>query len=90
MKTLINIKTDPEVKKNAQKIANELGLSLSAVINASLKQFVRNREVYFSMIPKISPEFEKLLGNIERDIRLKKNLSKPFSSAKEAIVYLNS
>jgi len=37
MKTLINIKTDRDVKISAQKLAKELGLSLSAVVNAYLK-----------------------------------------------------
>jgi len=45
MKTLINIKADKEIKKDAQRIAADLGFSLSAVINAYLKQFVRNKEV---------------------------------------------
>jgi len=56
MKTVINIKTDKEVKKNAKKVAEDLGFSLSAVINAYLKQFVRNKEVYFGLVPQMSSE----------------------------------
>ncbi|MBI4118716.1 MAG: type II toxin-antitoxin system RelB/DinJ family antitoxin, partial [Parcubacteria group bacterium] len=51
MKTVINIKTDKDVKKNAQGVAEELGLSLSAVINAYLRQFVRNKEIHFTAAP---------------------------------------
>ncbi|PJC22071.1 MAG: type II toxin-antitoxin system antitoxin, RelB/DinJ family, partial [Candidatus Yonathbacteria bacterium CG_4_9_14_0_2_um_filter_43_16] len=41
MKTaMINIKTDKAVKEEAQKLAAELGFSLSALVTASLKQFV--------------------------------------------------
>jgi addiction module RelB/DinJ family antitoxin len=40
---IINIKTNPKVKKQAQKVAEDLGLSLSAVINGYLKQFVRSK-----------------------------------------------
>ena len=90
MKTLINIKTDKDVKRKAQKIAEELGLSLSAVINATLKQLARNREVYFSVAPKITPQFENFLGIIEKDIKSKKNISKSFSSTKKAVAYLRS
>ena len=56
MKTMINIKTDKEVKENAQKIARELGLPLSTVINAYLKEFIRDREVSFSLEPRLRPE----------------------------------
>jgi len=47
--TIINIKTDIEVKKEAQKIAADLGLSLSGVINGFLKQLIRNRAVLFTL-----------------------------------------
>ncbi len=90
MKTVINIKTDKEVKKNAKKVAGDLGFSLSAVINAYLKQFVRNKEVYFSVIPSMSSNLEKLLGEIEKDIDSKKNISPRFSSPKEINKHLSS
>jgi len=90
MKTVINIKTDKEVKKNAKKVAEDLGFSLSAVINAYLKQFVRNKEVYFSVIPRMSSGLEKLLGEIEIDIKKKRNISSAFSSEKEIKNHLAS
>ena len=89
-KTIVNIKTEKEVKENAQKIARDLGLSLSDVLNASLRNFIRSREVYFSAIPRITPEFERLLGGIEKDIKDRKNLSPVFDSADKAVEYLNS
>ena len=88
MKTVINIKTDKEVKKNAQELAQKLGLSLSAVINASLRNFIRTREVYFSDIPRMTPEFEKLLGKVEEDIKKGRNLSPSFDNMDDAIAYL--
>src|SRR3989344_6474301 len=45
MKTVITLKADKEVKESAQKVAAELGLTLSAVVNASLKQFVREKSL---------------------------------------------
>jgi addiction module RelB/DinJ family antitoxin len=90
MKTLINIKTDREVKISAQKLAKELGLSLSAVINAYLKQFVRSRAVDFSMAPRMTPELEELLGHIEFDIARGKNLSPAMSSDKDIDSYFKS
>jgi len=90
MKTVINIKTDKEVKKNAQELAQKLGLSLSDVINASLRNFIRTREVYFSDIPRMTPEFEKLLGKVEEDIKKGRNLSPAFKSAGEMDKHLDS
>lgn len=89
-KTVINIKTDKEVKKNVQKIAEEIGISLSDVINASLRNFIRTREVHFSSIPQMTPEFEKFLGGVEKDIKNKKNLSPAFGSVAEVKKYLDS
>ena len=67
MKTLINIKADKEVKDNAKKIAEELGLSLSAIINASLKQLIKNREVCFSAVPKMTPYLENIIKEARKD-----------------------
>lgn len=90
MKTVINIKTDKEVKENAQKVAEELGLTLSAVVNASLKQFVRTREVYFSALPKMTLDLEKLVYQTRQDYEKEKNISPVFISAKDALDYLHS
>lgn len=90
MKTIIHIKSDKEIKENAQEIARRLGLSLSDVVNASLRNFIKTREVYFSDIPRMTPELERLLGRVEEDIRKKKNMSPAFSSPSEMDEYLNS
>ncbi len=89
-KAVINIKTNKEIKKNSQKIAEELGISLSDVINASLRNFIRTREVRFSAIPQMTPEFEKFLGSAEKDIKDKKNLSPVLGSAEEVEEYFDS
>jgi addiction module RelB/DinJ family antitoxin len=83
MKSIINIKTDKEIKKNAQKLSKELGLSLTDVINAALRNFIRTREVHFSAVPRMIPEFEYLIDQVEKDIKEEKNLSPSFSSIDE-------
>ncbi len=90
MKTLINIKTDREVKISAQKLAKELGLSLSAVINAYLKQFVRSQAVDFSVAPQMTPKLEKLLDQVEYDLARGKNISGPFDSVDEFVKSLKA
>jgi len=90
MKTVINIKTDKDIKKGAQKVAEELGLSLSTVVNAYLKQFVRNREIHLTTAPRMSPELEEFLGQVEKDIKKKRNFSPAFSSGEDMDRWLNS
>jgi antitoxin component of RelBE/YafQ-DinJ toxin-antitoxin module len=90
MKTVINIKTEKEVKVDAQRLAKEMGFSLSALINAYLKQFLRNKEVYFSSASKMSPKLENFLSKIEFDIQRDRNISPSFSSKKELEKHLTS
>lgn len=87
---MINIKADKEVKENAQKIAKDLGLPLSSVINAFLKEFVRSRSISFSAIPKMTPYLENILGKVEKDIKGGKNTVGPFATAEKANVYLDT
>lgn len=47
--TVINIKTDIKVKQEAQKIASDLGLTLSGAINGFLKQLIRDRAILFTL-----------------------------------------
>ena len=90
MKTMINIKADREVKENAQALAKDLGLPLSGIINALLKEFVRNRSVSFSAIPTMTRALESVLGKVENDIKKGKNMSPVFSSAEKANEYLDT
>ena len=88
MKTVLNIKTDPEVKLGAQKVALGLGFPLSTIVNAYLKNFVRTKEIYFSLELNPKPALKRLLKRVERDIHDKKNLSPVFDNADDAIRYL--
>ena len=45
---VINIRTDLGLKSAAQKVAEELGFSISSLVNAYLKQLVKTKTVHFS------------------------------------------
>ena len=45
---VIQIRTDQELKESAQKVAEELGFSLSSLIKAFLKNVTRTKTVTFS------------------------------------------
>jgi antitoxin component of RelBE/YafQ-DinJ toxin-antitoxin module len=51
MDTTFLIKTKKDLKKKAQSLAKELGLSLTDVVNASLRQFVINQGITISKLP---------------------------------------
>jgi len=88
-KTVINIKADKAVKKQAQHIAGRLGVPLSSIINSFLKQFIRTEEVTFSTASKMTPELEAIISEIERDRKVGKNISGPFT-VEGAIAHLSS
>lgn len=46
--TTLTIKTDKKLRDAAKKTANELGLPLGTVLNALMRQFVRDKEIRLS------------------------------------------
>ena len=87
---MMAIKIDAVVKKRAQKVAADLGLTLSAVVNAMLKQLIRDRAIALSVTPKMTPYLESILAEVQQDLKTGKNLSPVLTSAKSAIRYLRS
>ena len=87
---MINIKTDKDIKIQAQKVAKELGLPLGTVLNAYLREFIRTKKASFSIPPQMTPRLEKIISRVEKDIKLGRNLSPAFTSAKEMDDYLDS
>lgn len=90
MKTLINIKADVDVKRKAQKAAKELGIPLSTIVNAYLKQFGREQRVNFVVPLRPNKSTAKLLRRASEDYRKKRNISPAFSMMKGMDTYLNS
>jgi antitoxin component of RelBE/YafQ-DinJ toxin-antitoxin module len=90
MKTVLNVKTDIEVKEKAQSLARHLGIPLSTVVNAYLKEFVQTGEFRLAREPELRPMVQKELLKATVDIKNRKNLSKTFTSTNEAAAWLNS
>ena len=88
--TILNVKTDKKLKADAQKVAAELGVPLSTVVNAFLKQFVRDKEITFSANEyRPTPYLIDLIEEAEREYEAGET-SGPFETADEMIKYLNS
>lgn len=49
MTTIINFKTDKKIKTQAQKIAEEMGLNLSDILNIYLRGFIKVKELHISL-----------------------------------------
>ena len=90
MKTIIHIKTDKELKKEAGETAKRMGFSLGSVINSFLRHYVQTQELHITSAPRMTPYLESILKETEADIVSGKNLSPVFSVAKKAIKYLHS
>jgi addiction module RelB/DinJ family antitoxin len=90
MQTILNIKTDKKLKEDAKKVAGNIGVPLSTVVNSFLKQFVRDEEVTFSAKSyKIMPYLESLVEEARRE-RAGKKKSEYFRTAKSFMKSLNS
>ena len=86
---VVNVKVEPEVKRQAQKVADELGLSLSAIIKGYLKELIRTKTVTFSANKEEPTDYLlQSLKESEEDIKAG-YVSPTFTNAEDAIEWLN-
>ena len=79
---------DPQSKKEAQKTAETLGIHLSVVIKAFLKQFIRTQSVSFGVQDEEPSEYLKnAIRQAERDWKAGKT-SPAFKTGEEAVAWL--
>lgn len=84
---IVNVKVHPKVKKEAQTIAQELGFSLSALINAYLRQLIKTRSISFSTdVP--TKYLLRSLEASEKDIRAGRVVS--FRNTQDTLTYLDN
>lgn len=89
MKTVLNVKVDEKLKKDAQAAAKAIGLPISTVVSAGLREFVRTRSITISDEPRLKPEIEAELLAIEQDITKRKDLSPSFTNLEDARRWLD-
>jgi addiction module RelB/DinJ family antitoxin len=66
-KTMLSIKIDPKHKQEAKKTAEALGIPLGTIINALLRQFVRDKEINLSIPLKPSKYLIKSIKEAEKE-----------------------
>lgn len=86
--TSLHVKIETNIKEQAQKTADELGLSLSAVVKVLLKQFVRTRQLSVGLNEEPTEYFKQLMKEANEDVRAGRVTS--FKSGREALDYIDS
>jgi len=87
MDTTIVLKTNKKLRDEAKLVASELGIPLTTVLNAMLKQFVREKKVSLSIEPAPTKEklalWEKISDELDHSTR-----SKSFSDVDDLLKHL--
>ena len=78
-KEILSVRVEAEVKREVEKVLNELGLNLSTAVNIFLKAVLREKGIPFPLkleeprltpethqIEKIPPQLEKSLKDLEK------------------------
>lgn len=89
MTTQVIFKIDKKLKEEAMKKAQAEGLPFGAVLKLATRAYVDGTlSVGLVQKEEFNVQTRKHIEHILSDIKAKKNLSKKFSSAKEAMLYL--
>ena len=88
MNTIINVKVDRLVKNKAKMVAKDLGLSLSGVVNAYLRQFIRSGTLFVSSrFEEPSAFLLEAIREAKEDIKNKRQHS--FENTEQALAFLD-
>ena len=79
--TVLNIKIDKELKQQLQSVAKDLGLPVSTVITASVRDVIRSRSITISADLRLRPEVEKELLQLSANAKKGIDISPAFDSS---------
>ena len=88
MNTTLMIKIDKRLRDDAKHTAGELGVPLTTVVSALLKQFVRDREVTVSLNPVLTKAKIALFEKISREADREMKTAKRYTNAEDLIADL--
>ena len=85
---VVTTKIDIQTKRQAMETAEDLGLTLSAVIKAFLKQFVHTKSITFSSFSEQPNKyFQSVIAKAEKNLAAGKH-SPTFNTGEEAVAWL--
>ena len=85
--TNLNVRVDTELKKSAEKVFGELGMSLTTALTVFLRQSVRSNGIPFDL--RLEVPNEETLKAID-DANNNRNMSKSFGSVRALMEALNA
>ncbi len=88
MKTMLNIKIDVDVKKEAQKTAEAMGIPLGTIANILLRQFAREKEINLSLSYKPNAYLRQSIKEAEEEYKSGK-FSGPYKGVDALMKSLN-
>ena len=83
MTTILHIKTEKKVRDEVEKLAKKSGLTVTALVNLSLRSFIANPVIELDLAPVPNARTARSLDRALKDIKAGKNISGPFSTVAE-------
>jgi len=72
---ILNIKTDPATKQQLKAFAAQVGLPVSALLNAQIKQMLRTGKVTFSTTLEPTPYLQAIIKEAEADYKAGRSIT---------------
>ena len=88
--TVINVKSDRSLKAGAEQFAKELGISLSDLVNLSLRYVVTTRSITLDLRPTPNAATDAILREELAQIKKGQAASPKFKTTKDAFAWLDS
>lgn len=87
-RSVLNVKVNPQTKEKAKEVAENMGFSLSALVNAFLTQLVKTKSVEFH-VDEVPTQFvQQILRQAQKD-RKQGKASPIFDNVEDAIQFLD-
>jgi antitoxin component of RelBE/YafQ-DinJ toxin-antitoxin module len=88
---VLNMRIDPKLKAELDRFAKEVGLPASQVVSSSIRETIRRGKIIYRFPSRgMTPEEEKVIGEVYDDIKHRRNLSPAFKTTEEMIAWLES
>ena len=88
MNTTLHVTIDRDTKQKAQRLAKELGLDISTVVRASLKQFVQTESFTVKKTRRMTPYLEQLIREAKQEASDEAAEFGPFKDSDESVRFL--
>ena len=77
-------------RQRAEKLADKLGITLTALLNLSLSQLVESSQLIVDLQPNLNSKTTELLLKLKKEAETGKNLSQTFTDPRKALKWLHS